>query len=290
MKISALLITVLLWFLVTSTRKVEVVKKVGLNFITAHEFVVTNDVNNEVDVRLVGPSAFLREVMERHDAINIDVRDRKPGLYSYKLYNDTMKLPLGVKIIGFYPADVSYRVEPIKTKVVKVLPSFSGQLSDGYRLKAATVEPSTVEVEGAESILSNLGEVYTDVVGLKNIKKPSVFSVSIDPKYLSKFQRMSYNKFSLYVDVIPFVISKKFYGIKVSSLGARNFRLAKDTVTVTVQGSRSALEKFYAADVKASIDLSFNAPGTYDEPVIIKLPEGIQLVDVTPKKLNVVIY
>ncbi len=289
-KIAALLITVLLWFIVTSTRRTEMVKKVSINFISAHEYVVTNDINNEVDVRLVGPTVFLREVAERHDVINIDVRDKKPGLYSYKLYNDTVKLPLGVKVIGFYPAEIAYKVEPIKIKTIKVLPSFSGQLQEGYRLKSASVEPSVVEVEGAESLLANLEEIYTSVVDMGNIKKTSVFSVSIDPKYLSKFQRMSYKKFSLYVDVVPFMISKKFYGIKVGTIGTRNFKLDKATVVVTVQASKAALERFAASDIKASLDLSFNAPGTYDEPVVVRLPEGVQLVDVTPKKLNVTIY
>jgi len=289
-KIAALCITILLWFVVTSTRKVEVVKKVPLNFITAHEYVVTNDINNEVDIRLVGPSVFLREVLERHDKMNLDVRDKKPGIYSYKLYNDVIKLPLGVKIIGFYPADVTYRVEPVKTKIVNVMPSFTGQLPEGYQLKTARVEPSTVDVEGAESLLANLREIYTDVIDLSNVKKTLTFSVGIDPKYVSKFQRISYKKFSLYVDVVPFMVTKKFYSIKVQALGSKNVKLNSNTVTVSVQGSKNIMEKFLASDIKASMDLSFNAPGTYDEPVMIKLPEGVQLIGVEPKKIRVVVY
>ncbi len=289
-KIAALCITILLWFVVTSTRKVEVVKKVPLNFITSHEYVATNDVNNEVDVRLVGPSVFLREVLDRPDKINLDVRDKKLGTYSYKLYNDVIKLPLGVKVIGFYPSDVSYRIEPIKTKKVIVSPSFTGQLPEGYQLRSARVEPSTVEVEGAESLLANLQEIYTDVVDLEHIKKTGVFSVGIDQKYVSKFQRVSYKKFSLYVEVVPFVVTKKFYGVKVLGLGSKNVKLNNNSVTVSVQGSKLAMEKFLASDIKATIDLSFNAPGTYDEPVIVKLPDSVQLVGVEPKKIKVVVY
>jgi len=289
-KIAALCITVLLWFVVTSTRKVEVVKKIPLNFITSHEHVVTNDINSEIDVRLVGPIVFLREVLERSDKINLDVRDKKPGVYSYKLYNDVIKLPLGVKVIGFYPADVAYRVEPIKTKKVNVMPSLNGQLPEGYQLKSARVEPSTVEVEGAESLLTNLQEVYTDVVNLSGVKKDAVFSVGIDPKYVSKFQKVSYKKFSLYVDISPFVVTKKFYGIKVQGLGPKNVKINNNIVTVTIQGSKLSMEKFLASDIKASIDLSFNAPGTYEELVMVKLPEGVKLVGVEPKKIKVVVY
>ena len=288
-KVVALLITMLLWFVVTSTRKVEMVKKVSLNFITAPGFVVTNDINNEVDVRLVGPSAFLREVMDRPDAIDIDVRDKKQGIFNYKLYNGAMKLPLGIKVIGFYPSDLAFRVEPVKTKTVKVIPSFSGQLPEGYRLKSAGVEPSSVEVEGAESTLSNLQEIYTDVVDLSRVRKTSIYSVGIDPKYVSKFKRISYQKFSMYVDVVPFLVSKKFYNINLSVFGAKNFKLNRDNVTVIVQGTKLALEKFSATDIKASIDLSFNAPGTYDEVVSVKLPEGIELVGIEPRKINVIV-
>jgi len=289
-KIAALCITILLWFVVTSTRKVEVVKKVSLNFMTSHEYVVTNDINDEVDVRLVGPSVFLREVLERPDRINMDVRDKKPGVYSYKLYNDIIKLPLGVKVIGFYPADVNYRVEPVKTKKVNVKPSFTGQLPEGYQLKSTSVEPSTVEIEGAESVLANLQEIYTDVVDLGDIKKNMTFTVGIDPKYVSKFQRISYKKFSLYVDVVPFMVTKKFYGVRVQVLGSKNIKLNTDAVTVVVQGSKLSMEKFSTSDIKATVDLSFNAPGTYDEPVMVKLPDSVQLVGVEPKKIKVVVY
>jgi len=289
-KIAALCITILLWFVVTSTRKIEVVKDFPLNFITSHEYVVTNDSNDKIDVRLVGPSVFLREVLERKEKINLDVRDKKPGVYSYKLYNEAIRLPLGVKIIGFYPADVTYRIEPVKTKKVKVMPSFIGQLPEGYQLQSASVEPSTVEVEGAESTLANLQEVYTDVVDLGNMKKTQTFSIGLDPKYISKLQRVSYKKFSLYVDITPFVVTKKFYGVKVQSLGPKNVKLNTGVVTVTIHGPKLSMEKFLASDIKASVDLSFNAPGTYDEPVVIKLPEGVQLVGVEPKKIKVVVY
>jgi YbbR domain-containing protein len=171
-----------------------------------------------------------------------------------------------------------------------VSPSFTGQLPEGYQLRSARVEPSTVEVEGAESLLANLQEIYTDVVDLEHIKKTGVFSVGIDQKYVSKFQRVSYKKFSLYVEVVPFVVTKKFYGVKVLGLGSKNVKLNNNAVTVSVQGSKLAMEKFLASDIKATIDLSFNAPGTYDEPVIVKLPDSVQLVGVEPKKIKVVVY
>jgi len=289
-KVAALLITILLWFVVITTRKMEVVKKVGLNFMTAQEYVATNDVNNQVDVRVLGPSAFLREVTEHSSVVNIDVRDKKPGIYSYKIYNDMIKLPMGVKVVGFYPSDISYRIEPVKTKKVKVLPSFTGQLAEGYRLNSSNVEPSFVEIEGAESVLANTEDIYTEVVDLSDVKRTSVFSVGIDPKYTAKFHRISNKKFSLYVDVAPFVVSKKFYGVNIVPLGAKNFKLNKSTVTVEVQGTKMAMEKFNASDIKASVDLSFNAPGKYDEVVLVKLPQGFELLGVEPKKVNVTVY
>lgn len=287
-KLTALVITMILWLVVTSSRKVEMVKKVPLNFITAPELVVSIDVPREIEVRLIGPSAFIREVMERRDAIDLDLRDKKVGYYPYKLNDNIIKLPIGVKVMGVYPTDIPVKIEPVKTKNVKVIPSFVGDLSEGYKIRSAKIEPSTVQVKGPESVISKMEDVYTEVVDLNQAKKPVNRTVGLDPKYKDKIKN-SYDKFSLYVDVVPFVVSQKFYGIKVDVVGTAKYKMNTSKVNVTVQGPKLLMDKVSLKDIKASLDLSFNAPGSTDESVIIKLPEGINLVSVEPKKINVMV-
>ena len=290
LKITAIVITILLWFIATSSRKLEMVKKVPLNFLTAQDLVVSADVPRDVDIRLVGPSAFMREVMARSDVIDVDVRDKKPGLYAYKLNGNVIRLPLGVKVIGLYPADIPVRIEPLKSKNVKVIPSFVGELPPGYKIKTANIEPSSIEVRGPESVVAKMDDVYTEVVELSQVNKPFNKTVRLDSKYKDKIKNASQDKFTLYIDVVPFMITQKFHGIKLDVVGASSkYKLSANKVNITVFGPKLLMEKLSASDIKASIDLSFNAPGSADEDVIVKLPESISVVSVEPKKIKVVV-
>jgi len=290
LKITAVVITLLLWFIVTSSRTVEMVKKVPINFITAQDLVVGVDTPRDADVRLTGPSAFMRKAMERPNVMNVDLRDKKPGFYVYKLNENQINLPLGVKVIGLYPSDISVRIEPLKSKNVKVVPSFVGDLPQGYKIKATSVEPSSIEVRGPESVVSKMEDVYTEMVDLNQVNKPTSRTVGLDPKYKDKIKDASQDKFTLYIDVVPFVVTQKFYGIKVNVVGAAGkYKTSANKVNVTVLGPKLLMEKFTVSDINATIDISFNAPGSADEDVVVKLPEGINLVSVEPKKINVVV-
>ncbi|MFH1223082.1 MAG: hypothetical protein V1647_01910, partial [Pseudomonadota bacterium] len=58
-------------------------------------------------------------------------------------------------------------------------------------------------------------------------------------KYKEKIKNTSRDKFTLYIDVVPFVVSQKFYGIKVNFVGASSkIKVAASNVNVTVTGAK----------------------------------------------------
>ncbi|MCX6113301.1 MAG: CdaR family protein [Proteobacteria bacterium] len=287
LKITALVTTLALWFMVTTSYKIEVVKKLPLNFITAPDLVISADVIKDVEVRFTGPRAFIQEIMQKNYLINIDLRDRKIGFVSYRLYPELLRLPLGVKITGFYPSEIATRLEKLKTKTVKVIPSLIGEVPYGYKVKNINIEPKTVEITGPESIVTKSEEVYTAVIDLSNVSEPMTRNIAIDAKYREKFKDVSAENFSILIDVVPYITSKTFTDINIKVIGSKSYNIAKNKINVTIQGPTIIMDKLSAQDIKAVIDLSFNAPGTYDEPIVVKLPDGLRLVSIVPKKVKV---
>ncbi len=287
LKITALVTTLALWFMVTTSYKVEIVKKLPLNFITASDLVVSADTIRDVEVRFTGPRAFIHEIMQKNYLINIDLRDRKLGFISYRLYPELLRLPLGVKVTGFYPSEIATRLEKLKTKTVNVIPSFAGEVPYGYKIKSINIEPKTVEVTGPESTVIKAEEVYTEVIDLSQISEPMTRNIAIDAKYREKFKNVSAENFSLLIDVVPYVVSKTFTNVNLRVVGSKSYSIAKDKISVSIEGPKAIMDKLSVQDVKASIDLSFNAPGVYDEAIVVKLPDGIRLISITPKKIKV---
>ena len=289
LKVTAIVATLALWFMVTTSHKVEVVKKLPLNYITSADLIVSADATRDVEVRFTGPRAFLQEVTQKSYLINIDFRDRKFGHVSYRLYPDLLKLPVGVKVTGFYPSEIATRLEKLKSRTVSVVPSFTGEIPYGYKLKSVNIEPKTVEVTGPESLVTRIEEVFTDVIDLSQITQPMTRNIGIDPKYKEKFKSVSAENFSILLDVVPYMVSKTFSDIALRVVGSKAYLLAHNKVNVVVEGPKVLIDKLAMQDVRASVDLSFNAPGTYEEEVIVKLPDGVRLVSTSPKKIKVVI-
>jgi YbbR domain-containing protein len=291
-KALALVFTLALWFTVNASRNIEIVKKIPLNFITSPAYVVANknlDEVKSVDVKLTGPRAFLREVLERDYIIDIDLRNKKPGYVRYKLYKDLIKLPIGVKVNSIHPDEVTPKLEAIKLKKVSVEASVVGELPDGYKLnKKIVIEPSRVEVSGPSRFISKLKEVYIEAINLDNIKEGVTKEVSIDmERYKGKIKDISSDKFSVYLDVGPIITEKKFHGVKIKAFSPNRFKINPEKVTVVVKGPKKVIENLDLKDIKASIDLTYNKPGTYKEKIKVLLPQDVEFISTIPNKVDV---
>lgn len=289
-KLLSLFIAFGLWFAVTSSEKADAVKKIPLDFVTATGLVVSADSPSFVDIKVSGPRIFVREVLERKEFIKIDLRDKKEGQVFYKFYTGMMDLPIGVKAEEFYPSGITVKIEKLKTKKVKVLPGLVGQPVNGYKMVGATVEPSSIEVSGSEGVLSKTEEVYTQVIDVSKFKEPKRIDVTLDKSYSRFFKSTSVEKFTTYIDIQPIMMKKRFNGLKIDVVGQEKYSLQTQRVDVVIQGTRDAIEKLPSSYIRAYIDISFNAPGKHSEEVKVKLPQGVELSVVQPKKVDVVVH
>jgi YbbR domain-containing protein len=288
-KITAFVISLALWMTISTSYDVDMIKRVPLNYITSADTVVSADVLRDVEVRLVGTRTFLHKILKKNKIINIDLRNRKVGPFTYRLHPDLLKIPAGARITGFYPSEVAGRLEKTKTKVLKIVPSFAGEIPYGYKIKNINIEPKELEVTGPESLLAKTDEVYTEVINLNHVYEPMTRSIGIERKYREQFKTVSVDTFSILIDVVPYIVSKTFADIDIMVLGSKDYTMDINKVQVAVQGPKVIMDKIGSKDINAFIDLSFNTPGTHKEKITVKVPQQIELISVKPSDIKVII-
>lgn len=290
LKLLSLLVAIGLWFAVTGSERIEAVKRIPLEYITAPGLVASADTPTAIDIRIIGPRIFIREVLERKEYIKIDIRDRKAGLFTYKFTPDIMKLPIGIRVEDFYPSSVNIKLEKLNSKTVKLVPSIVSQPANGFRVENVKVEPSSVEISGSEGALAKTTELYTQVIDISGKKEPLSTDVLLDHRYKRMFKSFSAERFTVYVDIRPIMLEKRFNGLKLKVVGHNNFKVETRVVDVVLNGPKEKVEKLDPDSIKPYIDISFNAPGRYSEQVSVRLPEGMELTGVYPKKVNVNVF
>src|SRR4051812_18331800 len=152
-KVISVMIAIVLWIIVLGSRNVEVVKEVPLEVITATDVVASNEVPEKIQFRLSGPKAFLRAVSDRReDPIRVNLSSAKPGhLVTYNFFSNSIRVPIGVKVLSINPAALLVKLEYVKKRDVPVRLETRGALPDGFRLAKSEIKPPTVKIKGAES-------------------------------------------------------------------------------------------------------------------------------------------
>ncbi len=89
----------------------------------------------------------------------------------------------------------------------------------------------------------------------------------------------------------PSVSSRTFVvGVQCEGAGVNACLPAIDQLTVTLSGPGGTLSGLAAGDVTPTLDASGLEPGTYDlEASLGALPEGVELLDISPATVSVTI-
>lgn len=162
LRVVAVLLSLVLWLIVLGSRNVELVLDVPLTYELPKDLLPSEELPQVVQIRLVGPKAFLRNIGdEKHETIHVPFGQAKVGVNQYRLFADSLNLPLGVKISSIQPAQVKVKFEENKSKEVPVRISTFGALPDGFKADRTEIKPGYIRISGPESLVHSTNEVYT---------------------------------------------------------------------------------------------------------------------------------
>jgi len=184
---------------------------------------------------------------------------------------------------------VSIDVRTVETtKTVPVRPVLSGSVADGYEITVVTARPSVVTIFGQPDVLAAVEEVRTRSVNVAGLTESASFDTELA---LPDGTRLSPDTDAevIRVTVQASTASRTFLvGIVCQGAGASLACLpATGQLSVTLSGPAATLAAIRATDLVTIVDVSGLNPGTYQVTPEIALPNGVELVSISPGSVSV---
>jgi len=163
LKITAVLLSILLWVFATSRGLSEIVLDVPLEFknIPPRLELMYYDVK-AVSLNIKGQERLIRTIRPTDIRVWIDLTKAKKGEGIYAINKNNISLPLTVTVKNITPSSVKVSLEESVSRTVKVRPIVVGIPEKGYYIKSISVVPQTVDLEGTSSKIKKVDKVKTE--------------------------------------------------------------------------------------------------------------------------------
>jgi YbbR domain-containing protein len=186
---------------------------------------------------------------------------------------------------------VEIDVRTVETsKTVPIRPNLDGTPADGFQIGAVTVEPSVVTIFGLPAALEEVAEVTTEPVPVGNATTTIVQDAEL---VLPEGTRLAAGASPPEVRVVinP-ALATRTYLVGVACTEAPQGAAClpqQGQLAVILGGPASTLSSIDPADLTAVLDASGLDPGEHVLTPTFSLPNGVDLVRVTPGRVTVVI-
>jgi len=179
-KVVSLLIACVLWAAAQGVTDVEqsldvpiAVEKVPENLVVVEESA------HEINLRLVGSRAALRQASKTLQHYTVSLEGAKAGEARLAVNREELSVPRGARIAARSPSTVVYTLEPVVGKTVPVRADLAGELPAGMRLVRVSLEPKEIAILGAKSSVRNIREVVTDRIELGRLHETTLLESSV---------------------------------------------------------------------------------------------------------------
>ena len=165
LKISAVLISVFLWFFVTSRGQSEIAFDVPLEFknIPADIGIVNASVKT-VSVTVRGHERPMKNLKVSDVRVYVDLSKANKGTEVFYINKDDIKLPYALSVMNISPSTVKVKLDETISRTFPVNPVLTGEPRKGYFVSSIRVEPKSVVIKGLKSDVLRLHILKTEPV------------------------------------------------------------------------------------------------------------------------------
>lgn len=188
------------------------------------------------------------------------------------------------------PEQLTYSVERINYRIVKIIPKVSLSYKPGYDLVSEIIiSPDTVQISGPKSVIEELEYIETEKLQLNELDGGRQMDIALAKKENIDY---SFDKTRLSFDVQK-IVDKTFENIEVERRGvppSRELLLFPERVKVVLRGGISILGKMDDSEIKLYVNFRQALEDTLGSIVPkINVPEFTTLIDIRPKRLDYII-
>ncbi len=164
-KLLALALALMLWGIAYSSPPVE--RGIDVPVVIEgipEDLVVTSQSASEVNVRIVGTRASLRNLSPGDLVYPLPLGGAKPGQMTVEVEVSNLELPRGARTVSRSPSRIDLTLAPRGTRSVEVRPDIEGEPAAGHRIVGVAVEPPRIRITGARAEVLRLRTVATETI------------------------------------------------------------------------------------------------------------------------------
>ena len=179
-KVSAVLISVFLWFFVTSRGQTELSLDAPLEFKDIPLALgIVNSSAKAVTLTVRGQDRFMKSLNASDIRVIVDMSRAKQGEGIFPIDKGNVKLPFAMSVTNVSPSSVKVKLEEILSKTVPVLPQVIGASEKGTQTSIA-VEPKSVVIKGLRSDIRKVDALRTEVLNISGMNGTITEELELD--------------------------------------------------------------------------------------------------------------
>ncbi|GAK49329.1 hypothetical protein U14_00551 [Candidatus Moduliflexus flocculans] len=291
LKLVALGLAIIIWFMVVGEQKSEVRVTVPVelrNLPTDLEIVKSI---SQVEVTLRGFSSFVKRLTPADIEVYVDLSNVVRGINSFVLSADEIRVPVGATVTQVSPSQLDVFLDATTTRSVPVETLTRGKPVDGYVVSDISVKPNAVLVTGAESSLKNLAKIDTEPINLDNLTES--ISRKVKVKFSDATLRLAKKEedtVEVAITIEPEMMSKFFENIPVRIEGSNQvLTLFPDSVTALIHGPKLQISAMEPKDIPVVVHAEQLPTGQSSVQPEFRLPETMTVKVYYPKTITVTI-
>ncbi|MDA8079936.1 MAG: CdaR family protein [Nitrospiraceae bacterium] len=181
LKISAVLISALLWFFVTSRGQSEMSLEAPIEFksVPAGLGIAASSIKG-VTVTVRGQERIMKSLKPSDVRVFVDLAKSKKGEATVFINKDDIRLPYAMTVTNIVPSAVRVRIEELITKSIRVSPVVTGSPEKGYFVRAVEIVPREVAAQGLKSEVRKTSELRTEVLDITGAKETMSQELAVD--------------------------------------------------------------------------------------------------------------
>lgn len=240
-------------------------------------------------ISITGPSKKIETIRDVSITIDLTAISSDVTLTSIPKIKDG----LGNEISGlsFTPSILTINIKVksiVSSKVVSVIPKFTGELSGNYGIKKVSISPSILTIFGKVEELSNIEYLLTEDIKITNLTESKIFTTRVVVP--NNLELKEENIVTIQV-VVEKKISKTISDINISikDLNEKyNYQLVPKTLEIEIYDFISKINDVKPSDFEAFISVLDLDVGEYTLKInITSFKEDINIIKIIPSEIKV---
>lgn len=304
----ALIMAIALWFYAINRHTGDIQEDLQLTINAPPGLTILDTSSDVVTVGFSGPQNIIDKIsdMIKDNKINArfdipDINDVAEDNYkrTIRLTRRDFNFPQQIRLTSITPDEIEITLGRLEGKYVKVQIQKKGTPALGYEINSEFFYPREVLVTGPVNILKETDTINTSVINIHGITSEqnrtfpwvvdieNTISIIKDGKYISVPVKCE-EEINVWFHVTEQMGTKRFDNVKVNVFHPVNYgykvKLKEEYISLSLKGSKVALDMLNPKDIMTYIDVSsLSPPGPYNQPVICKIPEGLEIEGSPPE-------